>query len=245
MNVRLDMRHTKSRTVEGGGVLNKLINKLPFEAHIPGYNYCGPGTNLDLRLARGDPGINKLDSACKEHDIAYRNYQDLERRHIADRILAEKAKRRIYARDASFGERLASLGVSSLISLKEKVGMGVKRKRKGGGGRKLPIRKQGGFILPLITGLGAAVTAGATALKTIKDISNAKKAIKETERHNRAMEAITEASKASGKGLYLHPYKKSGEGLYLRPYKKSGDGLKNNRKKGKGKKKSKNKNNFL
>lgn len=51
-------------------LLNWLINHLPFELHLPGYNYCGPGTKLIKRLKRGDKGVNKLDEYCKEHDIA-------------------------------------------------------------------------------------------------------------------------------------------------------------------------------
>ncbi|WP_227553302.1 hypothetical protein, partial [Acinetobacter baumannii] len=40
--------------------------------HIPGYQFCGPATRLNKRLARGDAGVNKLDGwACKEHDITY------------------------------------------------------------------------------------------------------------------------------------------------------------------------------
>lgn len=27
----------------GSGLVDKLIDKLPFEIHLPGYNYCGPG----------------------------------------------------------------------------------------------------------------------------------------------------------------------------------------------------------
>ena len=56
----------------GSGLINNLINKLPFELHIPGYQYCGPGTHIQKRLSRGDSGINPLDSACKEHDIEKR-----------------------------------------------------------------------------------------------------------------------------------------------------------------------------
>ncbi len=41
------------------------------ELHVPGYSYCGPGTNIDARLKRGDPGLNQLDRACKIHDIDY------------------------------------------------------------------------------------------------------------------------------------------------------------------------------
>ena len=55
------------RNRRGKGLLNKVINKLPVELHILGYQYCGPGTKLRKRLSRGDPGINPLDTACKEH----------------------------------------------------------------------------------------------------------------------------------------------------------------------------------
>lgn len=56
----------------GSGVLNTLLNKLGNvmpEMHLPGYNYCGPFTKLDERLARGDAPINKLDAGCQKHDI--------------------------------------------------------------------------------------------------------------------------------------------------------------------------------
>ena len=54
--------------------------------------FCGPGTKLEKRLARGDTGINPLDSACKEHDIAYsENQSDIQARNIADQVLADKA----------------------------------------------------------------------------------------------------------------------------------------------------------
>ena len=62
-----------------------IINNIPFELHVPGCQYCGPGTNLEKRLACGDEGINPLDAACKNHDIAYRDHKDLEKRHAADK----------------------------------------------------------------------------------------------------------------------------------------------------------------
>jgi hypothetical protein len=80
-------KKTINKRYRGEGVVNSLINKLPFEIHIPGYNYCGPGTKLSKRLARGDQGVNKLDEACKEHDIAYNNHEDLQQRHKADSVL--------------------------------------------------------------------------------------------------------------------------------------------------------------
>ena len=30
----------------GGGFLNTLVNNLPFDMHLPGYNITGPGTKL-------------------------------------------------------------------------------------------------------------------------------------------------------------------------------------------------------
>jgi len=54
-----------------GGLLDKLINTIPFDAHISGSNFCGPGTKLLKRLEHGDQGIKPLDEACKEHDISF------------------------------------------------------------------------------------------------------------------------------------------------------------------------------
>ena len=45
-------------------LLNKLSNVMP-EMHLPGYNFCGPFTKLDERLARDDAPVNKLDAGCK------------------------------------------------------------------------------------------------------------------------------------------------------------------------------------
>lgn len=185
--------------------------------------FCGPGTRLDKRLARGDKGINQLDSACKEHDIAYsQNRDNIEVRNAADRVLADKAWERVKARDANLGEKAAVLAVAGVMKAKSKLGMGVKNKVKKKRTRKIPIAKRGGFILPALTGVATA----ATVIKTIKDMINSKKMVKETERHNRVMEDLA----------------KQGKGLYLKPYKKYGGGTK----KGKGSKKGKNtKKNFL
>ena len=59
------------------GLLNCAINALPFELHILGYQFCGPETRLEKRLAKGDQGINSLDAVCHEHDIAYSHSNDL------------------------------------------------------------------------------------------------------------------------------------------------------------------------
>ena len=55
------------------------------EFHWPGYQYLGPGTYLEKRLARGDPGINRLDRIAKAHDIDYGKAKDLKDKWAADR----------------------------------------------------------------------------------------------------------------------------------------------------------------
>lgn len=118
---------------KGRGLIDLAINKLPFEAHLPGYQYCGPGTKLEKRLARGDIGINPLDAACKVHDIAYSTYKKGEGRAEADRKLSSEAWKRVTSKDASVGERSAALLVSGMMKTKiglSKLGKGLKRKSK-------------------------------------------------------------------------------------------------------------------
>lgn len=112
----------------GKGLVNSLINNLPVELHLPGYQYCGPGTKLAKRLARADPGINPLDAACKQHDIAYsKNRDNIEVRSLADKVLTEQAWKRVFAKDASIGEKASAWGVANIMKAKTKLGMGVKK----------------------------------------------------------------------------------------------------------------------
>lgn len=229
---------------KGRGLFNKIIDKLPVELHLPGYNYCGPGTKLFKRLQRGDKGINQLDEACRQHDISYSKFKDIERRNQADRELAEAAFKRVKATDSRFGEKLAALGVGGAMKIKSKLGMGLKfRKkcvsRKKGGqinlkvgvkgkspskrrGQKVKIipipKKIGGFLpflLPLLGALGAVGGGAASIAKAVNDAKTNREQVAEQKRHDLAMEDATK-----GKGLYLGPYKK-GFGLYLKPYQKN------------------------
>ncbi|XP_018574453.1 uncharacterized protein LOC108913387 [Anoplophora glabripennis] len=118
------------RVKRGSGFLNTLINKLPIELHIPGYNFCGPGTKLEKRLARGDTGINPLDNACLAHDISYSDSSNIEDRHKADRILEQRAWERVKSKDASFGEKTAAWAVANAMKVKTKLGMGLQKKKK-------------------------------------------------------------------------------------------------------------------
>uniref|UniRef100_A0ABD2XBH4 Phospholipase A2-like domain-containing protein n=1 Tax=Trichogramma kaykai TaxID=54128 RepID=A0ABD2XBH4_9HYME len=144
-------------TYRGRGILDKVIDNLPFELHLKNYNFCGPGTHLAKRLARGDKGINPLDSACKDHDIAYsqKNYAI---RSSADNTLAEKALERVRARDSSIGEKIAALAVASAMKIKK--GLGVK-------------------LAKVVTAAKKNMKRGKTSESVIKSaISGAKEAVK-------------------------------------------------------------------
>jgi len=92
----------------GKGLMNTVINKLPFEMHLPKYQFCGPGTRLQKRLALGQMGVNKLDSLCRAHDIAYAEKKNLSDRHKADKILEDAAWEIAKSPNSGVGERAAS-----------------------------------------------------------------------------------------------------------------------------------------
>lgn len=116
------------RYYSGTGFLNTAIDKLGFEAHLPGgYAFCGPGTRLQERLARGDRPKNKLDALCRQHDIFYNQEHETTKRHTADKILADGALKRVTSKDASLSERVASLAVAGAMKAKVKLGMGLRR----------------------------------------------------------------------------------------------------------------------
>ena len=84
---------------EGNGLVNELINNFPFDFHILKFQYCGPRTKLSERLAQGDPGINLLEPACKEHGLFYSKTREIgPERKKADKILADKAWERVKSR---------------------------------------------------------------------------------------------------------------------------------------------------
>ena len=85
-------RQRRRRSQRGGKLFDvqKLLNKTGMEFHWPGYQYMGPGTHLKKRLARGDPGLNRLDRIAKAHDIDYDKAKDLKDKWEADRKMIAK-----------------------------------------------------------------------------------------------------------------------------------------------------------
>ena len=114
------------KPVSGNGLINSLIDNLPVELHLPGYNYAGPGTNLDLRLEKGIKPKNLLDEAAMYHDIAYSKSNNLEDRHAADKILQEAAWNRVLAPDAGIGEKSMGWLVTNAMKAKRALGAGLK-----------------------------------------------------------------------------------------------------------------------
>lgn len=215
------------KKLSGTGFVNTLINKLPFEAHIPTYKYCGPGTKLEKRLIRGDKPKNLLDEACRNHDIVYLKNNDLINRYKADKTLEQQAWQRVKAKNSSFGERAAAYAVTNLMKAKRKIGMGYFSAKKGEKPvgvvrkkitrkktkktRKINVPNQRGSAIPLIpifaglSALGSLASGAANIYKAVKDSKNGQ-------------------TKKIGKGLYLNV--RNGKGLYLD---KSGLGVKKKR----------------
>ncbi|AXH79363.1 MAG: hypothetical protein [Circular genetic element sp.] len=67
------------------------------EKHYPGFNYCGPGTNVWRRMTNKVRPMDDLDAACYTHDIAteprgpYTSQGDGSKLRSADRTLRDKA----------------------------------------------------------------------------------------------------------------------------------------------------------
>lgn len=75
----------KRKTVRGGKLdLQKVLSKTGIEFHLPGYQFAGPGTKLQKRLAKGQMGINRLDAIARTHDIEYSLARSLKDKWKAD-----------------------------------------------------------------------------------------------------------------------------------------------------------------
>ena len=89
-------RQPRQRRKQRGGRavdVQKWISKLGVEFHPPGYQYLGPGTKLDKRLKRGDPGKNRLDRIAKQHDIDYSKARNIRDKWKADEKMVKAIDR--------------------------------------------------------------------------------------------------------------------------------------------------------
>ena len=117
---------------KGGSLLNKFINNLPVEMHLPGHNFTGPGSKLKKRLnpdltpKEWSKPVNRVDKAVYHHDICYLENDDTATRNaVWDKNMLKELEG-IY--NPTFRERLDKSIVSKLIGTKVKFGMGVKKR---------------------------------------------------------------------------------------------------------------------
>ena len=123
------------RDATGEGLMNGFINKLPFEMHLPGHNFTGPGTNSLQEIERGwhakawSKPINRVDEAAYHHDVCYAKNKDTGvRNRVCDRNMLEKMDG-IY--NPTLRERLDRSIVSKIMGTKMQLGMGLKKPRNG------------------------------------------------------------------------------------------------------------------
>lgn len=115
--------------------LNRLTSKikLPWakfagEMHMPGHNFTGPGTRLDLRLDKNDiphewsMPINRVDRASYHHDLQYRQYKDTPNRNIADQAMINELNA---IDDPTWRERLERAAIIPIMKSKVHFGFGI------------------------------------------------------------------------------------------------------------------------
>ena len=125
---------TDRKDLDGAGIdIQKHLAKFG-ELHMrtptmKKYNYCGPGTKLEQRLASKDPKIrepiNNLDAICQKHDIAYNEAKSLKDKHKADDMMLDEISKIPYMK-----RPWGTTAVQAMITGKRKLGLGKVRKTK-------------------------------------------------------------------------------------------------------------------
>ena len=122
------------RDATGRSFLNSLVNKLPFEMHLPGHNFTSPGTKLYKRLnSDGTPRqwsipINRVDNAAYHHDLCYSKHDDTETRNmVCDKTMRVELRGIV---NPTLRERIHKSIVGKLIKAKVNFGLGLPIKKK-------------------------------------------------------------------------------------------------------------------
>ena len=94
-----------------------------------------------------------MGAVCHDYDIAYSRNKDF--KHVTDKIIAEEARKRITAKDLTFGERerVVATAVWAAMKVKTKIGMGLKTKKKKKPTKKRILAKRDGIIPILLLGV--------------------------------------------------------------------------------------------
>lgn len=102
--------------------------KYPGEMHLPGMNFAGPGTRLDLRLnPNGTPKdssrpVDRVDEAAYRHDMAYSAFPDTKMRNVADRVMVSELNE---IPKPTIRERVERAVIKPILSTKANFGLGV------------------------------------------------------------------------------------------------------------------------
>ena len=122
------------KDVASGSRLNSLVNKLPFEMHLPCHNFTDPGTKLNKRLnPDGTPKewsmpINRVDNAAYHHDLCYSKHDDTKTRNeVYHKTMLGELSGIV---NPSPRERIDKSIVGKLIRVKVNFGLGAPIKKK-------------------------------------------------------------------------------------------------------------------
>ena len=120
------------KTPKGGSLLNKVINNLPVEMHLPGHNFTGPGTKLNKRLnpdltpKKWSKPINRVDKAAYHHDLCYLKNDDTATRNaVCDKNMLKELEG---IHNPTTREKMEKGLVSSLVGTKARFGWGLGKK---------------------------------------------------------------------------------------------------------------------
>lgn len=125
----------------GGDLVSGLSSvtdniKLPWakyrgEMHLPGMNFAGPGTRLDLRLnPNGTPResslpVDRVDDAAYRHDMAYAAFPDTKTRNVADRVMVAELNE---IPNPTLRERVERAVIKPILNTKANFGLGISKK---------------------------------------------------------------------------------------------------------------------
>ena len=116
-----------------GSFLNTSVSKLPFEMHLLGHNFSGPGTKLYKRLnTDGTPKewsipINRVDNAAYHHDLCYSKHDDFRTRNeVCDKTMLGELSDIV---NPTLRERIDKSIVGKLIKAKVNLGLDLPIKK--------------------------------------------------------------------------------------------------------------------
>ena len=116
---------------KGYGFINNVVNKLPFEFHLPGHNFTGPGTQLlwcktrlnpDLAYKDSNKPINRVEESAYRHYVYYFKNKDTKTRNkVCDKNIQNLLDN---AENPTFREKIDRGVVKPIFWSKQKLGMG-------------------------------------------------------------------------------------------------------------------------